>query len=130
MIAQAFAVALFFSSLALMRRNHFTAFFVLHFAFLGFYLFGLLHSREMFVYALIAGGLYAVDVVLRLLAGWPSRALGMIPAKTPRLTAVLESVDGGLVRLRAAKPWGAHLTGDPNLTRSQASAGLPVSLCL
>jgi len=57
------------------RRNKYNWFRAVHYLFVVFYIFGLLHSTEMLIYTIIALGMYTLDLTFRMM--W-----GSLPSKT------------------------------------------------
>jgi len=82
-------VIIFITSLDYIRRNKYEVFFYLHYFFVIFYLFGLLHSNEMLVYTIIALILYVLDIVIRIIYGtFPMKTLKIV-SKEGDLTQVI-----------------------------------------
>lgn len=55
------ALIIFITSIEVFRRKTFEFFFYSHFAFIGYFVFGCLHSEKMWPYAIAAAALYVLD---------------------------------------------------------------------
>jgi len=91
-------VVIFITSLDWIRRHKYEVFFYLHYFFIIFYLFGLLHSNEMLVYTIIAAILYVLDKVIQIIYG-----------TFPMKTLMIKSKPGDLVQIIFGKHYVARL---------------------
>jgi len=81
-------IPVFLSSLGCFRRKYFNLFYLLHFLFLGYYVLGALHTRVFRFYAIVAGIVYVLDMMIRLVfGGMPStcHSLTVFPGNVVRI---------------------------------------------
>jgi len=100
LIAWCSLALVYFTSINYIRRHYYELFRWIHYCFIGFFVFGILHASVFLKYVIAAAMFYTIDIVIR-------NHLGLMRSSHADMT----NLPGDVVRVRFEKPGGSFAAG-------------------